>query len=132
MVCHLILIVLSRFLQTSRRGIYFVYSAATLRSGYRRRYYSRLHKAASHIQSYSKWYSHSSSRCYSTSHISISGQGGYDVAHLAGTGGMGMVDGDPNDSYFNEPTGMAVDEESKTCFVADSGSNAIRMLSFHR
>ncbi len=57
-------------------------------------------------------------------HISASGV----VMTLAGTGMSGSIDGPSALASFNEPTGVALDDEGNI-FIADRGNHKIRMLS---
>ena len=60
----------------------------------------------------------------------ISVPGSYEVAVFAGSGGpRGGRDGRAEESDFYIPTGLAMDESSNTCFVADFWNHAIRKIS---
>ena len=59
-----------------------------------------------------------------------SGSQKYEVEVVAGSSRGAREDGRPGESSFHYPTGIAVDEASHSCFVADGGSHAIRRVSF--
>src|ERR1051326_6890880 len=58
--------------------------------------------------------------------ISPAGQ----VALLAGSGLPGLADGIGAQAQFKEPAGIAVDELRKIVYVADTGNNAIRAVTY--
>jgi hypothetical protein len=49
---------------------------------------------------------------------------------VAGDGKAQSRDGTATDCSFSHPQGIAVDEKTHACFVADSGSSRIRKISF--
>ena len=54
----------------------------------------------------------------------------YKVEALAGCGKAAVVDGGPDECCFSDPRGIAVHEESHSCFVVDRDNHAIRKVSF--
>ena len=49
---------------------------------------------------------------------------------VAGSGRAATEDGRPDECSFDEPRGIAVDEASHSCFVAEWNGHAIRRVSF--
>lgn len=49
---------------------------------------------------------------------------------LAGSGTPGMMDGNGAQAQFKEPAGIAVDQTRKIIYVADTGNNAIRAVTY--
>lgn len=47
---------------------------------------------------------------------------------FAGSGNKGKEEGPPLQSSFDHPRAIALDEKSKTCFVADYQNNRIRVV----
>jgi DNA-binding beta-propeller fold protein YncE len=66
---------------------------------------------------------------FSLSHLDKTGSGAYGIVTLAGTGAQGSVDGTASECSFFYPEGIAVDEQTSTCFVADYGNSRIRKIS---
>ena len=62
--------------------------------------------------------------------IHESGSQKYKVEAVAGSGRLAREDGRPDECSFHGPRGIAVDEASHSCFVADWSSHAIRRVSF--
>ncbi|HKO00133.1 MAG TPA: IPT/TIG domain-containing protein, partial [Thermoanaerobaculia bacterium] len=52
------------------------------------------------------------------------------VTRAAGNGSRGYADGDAAKAQFNAPSGMAVDPVRRVIYIADSGNNLIRVLTF--
>ena len=67
-----------------------------------------------------------------SSHVCVSEPDGYEVSVLAGatSKGSGKQDGGPQESCFNCPLGVEVDEGTSSCYVSDLYNNAIRKISF--
>ena len=59
-----------------------------------------------------------------------SGSQKYEVEVVAGSGGGAREDGRPDECSLYTPLGIAVDEASHSCFVADYNGHAIRRVSF--
>ena len=59
-----------------------------------------------------------------------SGSQKYEVEVVAGSGRAAREDGRRDECSFNDPRGIAVDEASHSCFVAEYSSQAIRRVSF--
>lgn len=51
------------------------------------------------------------------------------VSVLAGSGNDGKEDGEPERTSFDGPFGVAVDAQSRSCFVADQHNSVIRRIS---
>lgn len=51
------------------------------------------------------------------------------VTTLAGDGTAGFLDGDALDAQFNEPRGLALDEDLNQLYVADTGNHSIRAIN---
>lgn len=54
----------------------------------------------------------------------------YEATIIAGSGVEGCEDGIPSRSKFHTPRGLAFDELTNTCYVADFGNRSIRKFSF--
>ena len=59
----------------------------------------------------------------------ISGQK-YEAVVIAGSGQANRLDEKPDECCFNNPYGIAVDEVSHSCYVADRFNHTIRKISF--
>ena len=64
--------------------------------------------------------------------IFIAGHDNHEVTVLAGSGEEGRVDGRADQCSFSWPQGMAIDESSQSCFVADKLLSLIRKITFSR
>ena len=62
--------------------------------------------------------------------IFASGLQKYKVEVVAGNGRGAREDGRPDECSFHGPIGIAVDEVSHSCFVAECNGHAIRRVSF--
>jgi hypothetical protein len=56
--------------------------------------------------------------------------GNYEVIVVAGDGNKQSKDGTATECSFDNPSGIAVDENTHTCFIADFGSSRIRKITF--
>jgi len=54
----------------------------------------------------------------------------YKAVVIAGSGEANRLDGKPDECRFYFPLGLAVDEASHLCFVADYYNHSIRKISF--
>ena len=62
--------------------------------------------------------------------ILASGSQKYKVEAVVGSGRAAREDGRPDECSFHVPAGIAVDEASHSCFIAEYRSHAIRRVSF--
>jgi hypothetical protein len=56
--------------------------------------------------------------------------GDYEAIVVAGDGNKESKDGTATECSFDTPCGIAVDEHTHTCFVAEWGSSRIRKITF--
>lgn len=59
----------------------------------------------------------------------INGNEQVEVNLYAGGNGMGWLDGDALDAKFNEPRGMAVDQNGENLYIADEKNHCIRKIN---
>jgi hypothetical protein len=57
--------------------------------------------------------------------------GEYEAIVVAGDGNKQSIDGTAAECSFASPCGIAVDEKTHLCFVADKDSSRIRKISFN-
>ena len=53
----------------------------------------------------------------------------WSVTTLAGSGASGYADGTGKDAQFNGPQGMALGDDEKVLYIADTGNNRIRKIA---
>jgi hypothetical protein len=63
-------------------------------------------------------------------YLSCAESGEYEAIVVAGDGDKQSKDGMAKECSFANPCGIAVDEKTHTCFVADSGTSSIRKITF--